>query len=273
MKIKVRGITYRFEVHQQKNDLSYLVLLHGFMGSGDSFKHLIPSLTDFCNPITIDLLGHGKTEGSEMHYRFSSNEQVADICKLIGEQFPTPLYVLGYSMGGRLALQSCLKRPDLFLGLILESTTFGLENLQERQARQALDAQRADSIMGNFESFLKEWNNMPLFKAGNLSEKQKNTLTHIQRNQNPVWIGNTLLGFGTGTMPFLGNYLDQLSLPVKLIAGSLDTKFVNIMNSMLKKIDNCSLSIIKNAAHRVHFDQQEIYISLLSEFIKKNHLS
>ena len=243
------------------------------MGSSHSFKHLIPSLIGFCNPITIDLLGHGETDGSEMHYRFSSKEQIADICKLISEQFPTPLYLLGYSMGGRLAIQCCLQRPDLFRGLILESTTFGLENPQERQARQALDAQRADSIMGNFESFLKKWDDMSLFKAGEASEQQKSTISHIQNNQNPIWMGNSLLGFGTGTMPFLGNSLHQLAIPVKLIAGGLDTKFVSIMNSMLKKIDDCSLSIIKGAAHRVHFDQPEEYISLLEEFIKTNYLS
>ena len=272
MKIRVRGISYHFEVHQQKDNLPYLVLLHGFMGSGRSFKHLISSLIGFCNPITIDLLGHGETEGSEMHYRFSSKEQVADICKLISEQFPIPLYLLGYSMGGRLALQCCLQRPDLFRGLILESTTFGLENPQERQARQALDAQRADFIMGNFEDFLEEWDNMSLFKTTGASEQQ-NKMFQIQRNQNPVWMGNSLLGFGTGTMPFLGDSLYQLAIPVKLFAGGLDTKFVSIMNSMLKKIDDCSLSIIKDAAHRVHFDQSETYISLLAEFIKTNHLS
>ena len=54
MNIRVRGISYHFDIHQEIEKLPYLVLLHGFMGSGRQFDHLIPRLKKFCNPITID---------------------------------------------------------------------------------------------------------------------------------------------------------------------------------------------------------------------------
>ena len=138
MDIRIRGISYHLEFHQQKEKLPTMVLLHGFLGSGDSFKPLIPLLAEFSNPVTIDLLGHGKTQGAELHYRFSTKEQVADIVKLISEQLQTPLFLYGYSMGARLALQTALHRPDLFQGLLLESGTFGIEGETERQVRQSL---------------------------------------------------------------------------------------------------------------------------------------
>lgn len=267
MNIRVRGISYHFEVHQEKKDLPSLVLLHGFMGSGKNFSHLIPSLKTFSNPITIDLLGHGQTEGAELHYRFSTKEQVADITKLISEQFPLPLYLYGYSMGGRLALQLALHRPDLYRGLILESSTFGIENETERQARQALDARRSDAITGNFEGFLEDWSKMPLFNAGNPDAELIEKMEEIQKNQNPFWLANSLQGFGTGTMPCIRDQLKKIAIPVNLIVGEKDSKFIHINRQMKKELADAELQTVKNAGHRVHLDQPEVLISLFKSFL------
>lgn len=272
MTIKIRGIIYHFEVHQENTALPNLVLLHGFMGSGINFAHLIPELKTFCNPITIDLLGHGQTEGAEMHYRFSTKEQVTDINKLISEQLSLPVFLLGYSMGGRLALHLALQRPDLYTGLLLESTTFGIESTQERQARQALDASRADSIMGNYAGFLKSWQEMPIFDSSSVNSETEKLVFDIQSSQNPLWMNNSLLGFGTGTMPCVKDMLHTLQAPVQLIVGVKDQKFVSIMNAMLKDLPEARLQVVKDAGHRVHLDQPEAYISIIKDFIELNRL-
>jgi 2-succinyl-6-hydroxy-2,4-cyclohexadiene-1-carboxylate synthase len=270
MKIKLRGIEYYYKIHQEYKDLPYLILLHGFLGSSESYEDHIPSLSSFCNPITVDLLGHGKTEGSEMHYRFAAKEQTADLVKLISEQIQYPVFLYGYSMGGRLALQIALNRPDLFLGLILESTTFGIEKEQERQARQALDAQRADSILGNYDQFIDEWKKLPIFKSPQLTDVQFSKIEKIQRAQNPLWISNSLLGFGTGSMPCFKGHLNKIKIPVQLIAGAKDQKFINIMNAMQNRIEGSSLEVFENANHRVHLDQPKNFIETLRNFIQQN---
>ncbi|WP_018127712.1 2-succinyl-6-hydroxy-2,4-cyclohexadiene-1-carboxylate synthase [Balneola vulgaris] len=272
MKVKVRGIEYSYTLHQENSDLPYLVLLHGFLGSGKSFESLLTRMSDYCNPITIDLLGHGETEGSEMHYRFSFREQSADLIKLISEQLQSPLFLHGYSMGGRLAKGIALQRPDLIQGLILESTTFGIENEQERQARQALDGRRADSIMGNYRQFVDEWAKLPLFESKLVSEDAIKHISNIQKNQNPTWMGNSLLGFGTGTMPCFKDQLDQLKMPIMLIAGEKDQKFCHIMQSMQKHLSNSIFHIIKGANHRVHLECPSEFVLKLHQFITSNTL-
>ncbi|MBO6794951.1 MAG: 2-succinyl-6-hydroxy-2,4-cyclohexadiene-1-carboxylate synthase [Balneolaceae bacterium] len=267
MKLNVRGIEYFFEKHQQNDDLPTLVLLHGFMGSGDLFESLIEHLSPFCNPVTIDLLGHGQTEGAELHYRFSTKEQVADIVKLVQEQLSAPVFLYGYSMGARLALQVSLQRPDLFSGLILESGTFGIEVEAERQARQALDGSRADQIMGNFDDFLTQWQEMEMFS--NSSSKQQK---EIQEAQNPYWIANSLLAFGTGTMPCVRERLSELSTPTLLLAGGDDSKFVRINQSMSKAIPDAKLGIIPKTGHRVHIESPKEIAQHLEPFIKTHQL-
>lgn len=273
MNIRVRGISYHFEIHQENETLPNLVLLHGFMGSGENFTHLIPELKTFCNPITIDLLGHGKTEGAELHYRFSTKEQVADLTKLISEQLHIPVYLYGYSMGGRLALQLALHRPDLYRGLILESATFGIEGETERQARQSLDARRSDAITGNFEGFLEEWKNMPLFSSSTASPELLEKTENIQLEQNPFWLANALQGFGTGTMPCVRDRLKELAIPVQLITGEKDSKFVHVNRQMEKEIPDAELYTVKNAGHRVHLEQPDLLIDSLRTFIQTNYPS
>lgn len=267
MNIRVRGISYHIDIHQNDDSLPGLVLLHGFMGSSENYSHLISGLKSFCNPITIDLLGHGKTEGAELHYRFSTKEQVADITKLISEQLTLPVYLYGYSMGARLALQLALHRPDLYKGLILESGTFGIEGETERQARQALDARRSDAIMGNFKGFLKEWAEMPLFTSSTADQDLSDQVQKIQEEQDPFWLANSLQGFGTGTMPCVRNRLGELPMPVQLIVGETDSKFLHINRQMEKEISNSQLTVVKKAGHRVHLDQPEHLISHLKNFI------
>ncbi len=265
MNIRVRGISYHLNILQENNELPTLVLLHGFMGSSKVFNHLMEQLKEFCNPVVIDLLGHGETDGAELHYRFSTKEQVADLTKLISEQLHLPLYVYGYSMGARLALQLALHRADLYRGIILESGTFGIENETERQARQALDGQRSDAIIGNFEGFLEEWKSMSIFESSTAKPKLLALIDEIQSNQNPYWLANSLQGFGTGTMPCVRNRLNEISIPVQLIAGEKDSKFVHINRQMEKEIVSSNLSVIKNAGHRVHIDQPDEVVSVIKK--------
>ncbi|MBO6524855.1 MAG: 2-succinyl-6-hydroxy-2,4-cyclohexadiene-1-carboxylate synthase [Balneolaceae bacterium] len=271
MNIRVRGISYFIKRHQEKPALPELVLLHGFMGSGELFQELIDSLLSFSNPITIDLLGHGKTEGAELHYRFSSKEQVADLSKLIAEQISKPVFLYGYSMGARLALQLALHRLDLVQGLILESGTFGIEGETEQQARQALDASRADQIIGNFDGFLDDWATKPLFQSSaSISELDK--VSMIQKKQNNIWMANALLGFGTGTMPCVREELKNLVSPVQLIVGEQDSKFIRINQTMNKEIPDSTLSIVEGANHRVHSDQPEECAKIIKFFITNHNL-
>tara|TARA_R110000868_G_scaffold304437_8_gene565074 strand:- start:3754 stop:4572 length:819 start_codon:yes stop_codon:yes gene_type:complete len=271
MNLKVRGISYYFHIHQEKQALPYLILLHGFLGSSSIFDTIINDLKKYCNPITIDLLGHGNTEGAELHYRFSTKEQVADLSKLINEQIQNPVFLYGYSMGARLALQLAIHRSDLLSGLILESGTFGIEGETERQARQALDASRSDQIMGNFHGFLKEWKMKPLFSS-TLSDEDLASVVKIQQNQNSTWMANCLLGFGTGTMPCVRERLAEIICPTQLIAGEKDSKFIRINQTMNKEISDSNLIIVKGSNHRVHLEQPQKCVEITQNFITKHQL-
>jgi 2-succinyl-6-hydroxy-2,4-cyclohexadiene-1-carboxylate synthase len=263
MRIRSRGIYYHLQKHGDDPAKATLVMLHGFLGSGEIFNRLIPELTPFINPVTIDLMGHGRSEGQELHYQFSPKEQIAGLDGVLREVSPAPIILYGYSMGARLALMYALAKRDNVLGLVLESGTFGIESEQERQSRQELDKERAERIIGDYEGFLDQWAGMPLMK-----QSTDQHLRNIQSAQQPQWMANSLLGFGTGEMPNLKPELSTLECPVLLMAGAEDAKFCRINQAMHKELPDSELHIMPEAGHRVHNDRPEEISKALRQFIK-----
>ena len=269
MIIEANAIKYFVEVHQQDTDKPDLVMLHGFMGSGRSFRFNIPLMKSYCNPITIDLLGYGQSDGAQYLDRLNLKYQLSDL-QLILKNIPAEKpYVLGYSMGGRLALRYALAYPASISGLVLESTNYGMENQNKIKQRKQLDEKRATAIEQDFKSFLNRWEKLPLFRNEALPNKQKNHYAAIQRKQNPRQMANSLRGFGTAQMPSAKNKLDRLEPRVLLLAGEHDEKYTNIMEEMHQLIPENTYAIIKGAGHRVHLDKPNLHSKTIKKFITK----
>ncbi len=269
MKLRINGINYYVEEHQVELHKPNIILLHGFMGSGQGFQTVISLLKPFCNPVTIDLLGHGRTDGTNSFHQFEVNKQIEDLHQIITEITKEATLLYGYSMGGRLALRYALKHPESIRALILESTHYGLENEHEMKQRRQLDEKRAKAIEDDFPSFIREWQMLPLFQGGTKpSEKTTNPYPAIQQQQYPEQIANSLRGFGAGQMPSVKNRLSELALPVLLLAGAADEKYTSIACQMHKELPESTISIIPDAGHRVHTDHPQAIVSAVKAFVE-----
>lgn len=241
-------------------------MLHGFMGDHRVFDHLMDDPCKSYNPITIDLLGHGKSSKPIDPARYNENEQINDILNLIQKLTISPLFLFGYSMGGRLALKTSLVSPKIFKGLILESTNCGIMDESERRERQQTDEHRAQEIENNFQEFLKKWKNLELFQSPLPVNKNLSQNYHkIQKDQNPQAMAASLRGFGTGSMPPACDTLPKLDLPVLLLAGSKDAKYQRICNIMLDQLPNAEFSSIL-AGHRTHLDNPGGFLREINHF-------
>jgi 2-succinyl-6-hydroxy-2,4-cyclohexadiene-1-carboxylate synthase len=267
--IEIRDTTYYLKVHQQDSSLPDLLMLHGFMGDHRVFDHLIEELSVFCNPITPDLLGHGKSSKPAKPERYNEEQQIEYFLQLTDVLNSDLLYVSGYSMGGRLALQTALKAPNCFNGLILESTNGGIIKKNQRKQRQNIDENRAKQIEENYQQFLSDWQKLPLFDSPfpqneNLVEKY----SRIQSEQSPEVLAASLRGFGTGIMTPVYDELTQLELPVLLLAGSEDEKYQQMNNYLGKQFPNATFQSIK-AGHRVHLDNPKKFVATIKQFLNR----
>lgn len=263
-------IDYFVELHQSNNELPYLLMLHGFMGTGRAFKHIINPLKSFCNPITVDLAGHGKTKTLVGKDIFETERQVAQIQSIINRLSFENLFIYGYSMGGRLLYQLLADNPRLFTGAVVESSHCGIMDQATRDQRISIDKKWAESIRENFDEFLKKWVKLPLFSSPDISSV--NEYKRILKQQNPELIARALEGFGAGVMPAVCKELQNLDLPLYLVAGEQDKKYASLTPQISEICDGSEFTIVKDAGHRVHVDQPEKLISILESFIKANYV-
>jgi len=267
---QIHGQTYNCEIHQQDDQLPYLLMLHGFMGDRRVFTHLIDKLTAFCNPIGLDLLGFGESSKTSDPERYQLQHQIKDIRQLINRLGWNPLLLHGYSMGGRLALQMALQHQNYFDGLVLESANCGISNTQQRRQRKQLDAKWAKQITNDFSAFLSNWKKLKLFDSPHAVDEQLVQRYHeIQSEQSPKALSASLRGFGTGSMPAVCHKLPELELPTLLLAGSADEKYQQINNNLVDQLPNATFSSIK-AGHRTHLDNPSAFVAELRNYFNEH---
>ncbi|MGE7762699.1 2-succinyl-6-hydroxy-2,4-cyclohexadiene-1-carboxylate synthase [Peribacillus sp. NPDC097895] len=269
MNIVCGDVTYAVEITGNGEPL---VLLHGFTGNRDTWKFLIPFLHERYTMIMVDIIGHGMSAAPADFHRYEM-ERVAEDLKYILEKLHFPkTHILGYSMGGRLALGFACLYPEFVDTLILESASPGLLTEEEREIRRQNDRKLAERILEKgMEAFVDQWENIPLFESQKrLSSKTRLSIREQRLANVPTGLSNSLLGMGTGSQASYWDELDTLDFPVLLITGELDPKFCEIADLMIKKLKRAEWKIISDAGHAIHVEDGEKFGKIISEFLKRN---
>lgn len=246
-----------------------LLLLHGFTGSGGTWKDFKTILQKY-KLIMIDIIGHGKTDSPEDPNRYRVEEAADDLKEILRKFDIHQAHFLGYSMGGRLALSFANIYPEYVKSLILESCSPGLKTEEERLARKERDEKLANMIIEKgIPSFVNYWENIPLFESQKSLPLTVKKRMRAERLQNQtLGLANSLRGMGTGVQPSWWNHLENLTVPVLLISGGKDEKFFWIMKEMNNLIPTSIYKVVPEAGHAVHVEQPEIFGKIVDEFLQ-----
>ena len=241
-----------------------LALLHGFTQTGRSWAPLLPSLRERVghhrHVLSPDLPGHGT--------RADVRTDLWGAARLIAEECGRAAYV-GYSMGGRVALHLALDRPELVERLVLVSATGGIEDAGQRAARRDEDEALAQSLEADgVDAFLERWLRPPLFgglppEAVGLEARRQNTAAGLAA---------ALRLMGTGTQEPLLRRLDELTMPVLVLAGERDDKFAEQALHIGGWIGpTARLALVPDAGHACHIENPEAFLDLLVPFLEDWH--
>ena len=229
------------------------VVLHGFTGSAAVMAPLTSRLPE--PVLALDLPGHGSGPISDDRADYTMDAAVAGVVSATDhlERFA----LVGYSMGGRVALHMALAHPDRIVALVLIGARDGIDDSVERADRIAADEALADRIESEgIEWFADYWANRPLFASQRhrLSARQRAELRSQRLACHPRGLALSLRGMGTGAVEPVGCRLGELPMPCALIAGVEDAKFAAIAHHMAAAIPHAVVHLIPDAGHAAHLE-------------------
>lgn len=246
-----------------------LVLLHGFTGSHESFADLVAALAPARRVLAVDLPGHGATRTGDRPEQHTMARVEAIVLAALDALEIERFSLLGYSMGGRLALHLALSSPERVAWLVLESAAPGIASAAEREERRAADERLAAAIeRDGVAAFVARWEGLPLFASLALLPEERRERLRAQRLRNrAAGLAASLCGMGSGAQPWLGNRLGELGMPVLLVAGADDAKFSAIARWMALRIPRAEVAIVAGAGHLPHLEQPEIFHRVVARFL------
>lgn len=266
-KLWVRGVQYNVRIEGSGPPL---LLLHGFTGSLGTWHRVLDAFTPYFTTVRVDLLGHGRSDAPHDPGRYALTESATDLHTLIDDLGFDRFHLLGYSLGGRVALHVALAQPHRIEKLVLESASLGIADASERQARLQADNELANFIetMG-IEAFVDRWENVPLFATErNLPEKARVALRTERLANRPHGLANSLRGAGAGTQAYLQDEVQHLQVPTLVLAGALDPKYCAVAELTGRIIPNSQVAVVPNAGHAVHREQPDHFTRLVVDFLR-----
>ncbi len=112
----VNGLRLYYEIHGSGRPM---VLLHGGLVSGEVFAPVLPALSADHQVVLVDLQGHGRT--ADIDRPIDVRLMADDIAALVDELGLDRPDVVGYSLGGGVALQTAVRHPDTFRRAVVVS--------------------------------------------------------------------------------------------------------------------------------------------------------
>ncbi len=236
-----------------------VVALHGFTQHGGMFEHLAS-----VSGITIaapDLPGHGRTKVDPITIG-TAVDAVSDLLAT----FSKPPLLLGYSQGGRVALQVALTRSDLVGSLVVISASAGLSE-RARQLRRAADEGLADRIerIGT-ERFINEWLANPLVATDSVTPELREADRVMRLTNSAEGLAAALRGMGQAAAADSTERIPALPMPVVFVAGTGDERYCDLATGMAAS-RNENPVLIDGAAHNVILEAPEAVAQVISELL------
>lgn len=272
MKLNLNGVTYYYHwLNGYEDTRPTLLCLHGFTGTHATFLSFAQSMTTY-NVLAVDLIGHGQTSSLVHPQRYEMTHLIADLGKLTQHLKLTRFALLGYSMGGRVALGFSLTFPELITKLILISSSPGLKEPTEQLKRQRQDRRLAQKLLTQpLLAFVDEWEKLPLFTTQvSLSKIEQTRIRSERLSQNKLGLALSLLKMGTGQQESYWESLEKLGdFPTLMVTGGLDLKFCEIAKKMKKIQPSIEHLEMPKTGHAVYLEQMDKFNQQIEQWLNR----
>jgi 2-succinyl-6-hydroxy-2,4-cyclohexadiene-1-carboxylate synthase len=232
-----------------------VVFIPGFMQRGDAWRPVAELLPERYPSTLLD------------HREHTFEGRLREIAEAAAGPDASGAVLVGYSLGGRLALRAVLREPARYAGLVIVSTTAGIDDAPARTARAEADERLAAWIEASpMEDVVSVWERQPLFAD------QSETLVEEQRpgrlSHDPASLALLLRTAGQGVLEPVWHELLRLDLPVLAIAGARDDGYVRAARRIAETAPHGRLAVVAEAGHAPQLQQPEEVGRLIAEYLE-----
>ena len=237
----------------------WLVFLHGF--SGDRREWQLPEacLGDYPR-LYLDLPGHGESAHVAVH-DFSDMHTLLNRT-LLSYNILT-YWLVGYSLGGRIAMFHACQDPAGLCGIIVEGGHPGLKGVAAREARAASDHLWAQRFRTQpLSNVFADWYQQPVFAS--LTDSQRRALIALRCRNAGTNLAMMLEATSLAVQPDLRAALSARHFPFDYLYGERDEKFAALAAEL-----NAVRHVIPNAGHNAHRENPGAVSASLAQILRR----
>jgi 2-succinyl-6-hydroxy-2,4-cyclohexadiene-1-carboxylate synthase len=162
--------------------------------------------------------------------------------------------LMGYSMGGRLALHALLEKTHPWQAAVILSAHPGLEHDALRESRRAADAAwAAKALAGNWQDFLTEWNAQAVL--GGAMPRDAGAAAAMAQHRREIARG--FVDWSLGAQQPLWDRLCDITIPILWVAGEKDARFLELAQRAVAALPQARLAVAPDTGHRVPWEAEE----------------
>jgi len=242
-----------------------VVALHGFTGSGADFAPLADRLS--VPLLALDLIGHGEAPAPKDPAAYRMSAQVEYLADQLGDN---DLVVLGYSLGGRVALRLWPRLEARLRGMILISANPGIIDPVDRAERMAQDHALAGQIEEEgIEWFCRHWSQQPLIKTqAGIAEPIRAQMERRRLQNRAIGLAHTLRSAGQGAADPVWDQLEHVAVPCLVMTGALDPKYCDIGERMARQMPRGFHQTVERVGHCAHLEDIETSAAAIDRFVR-----
>lgn len=224
--------------------------LHGFLGTPHDWATLFQGHALQDSVHAIDLFSEDIINMQSWAAQFNSKHHTHDKQSL-----------LGYSLGGRLALHLLIDNPKRWSSAVIVSAHLGLDQSEKKQ-RSKIDAEWASRFENDpWDQLMNDWNHRKVFNHSFAFERK-------EKGYSRSILANVLRTWSLSHQEDLRERIAELPIPILWIAGENDL----IYAEQASKVQLChplsEVWIVPKAGHRAPWQHPEIFLLKLSQFLE-----
>lgn len=236
----------------------WLVFLHGFSGDCREWQRVGEGLSDSPR-LYLDLPGHGRSRDRGVT---GFDEMSTLLTRTLLSYNILKFWLIGYSLGGRIAMFHACQQPKGLLGVMVEGGHPGLQDADARNTRRASDRRWATRFRTEpLEKVFTDWYQQPVFAS--LTDAQREALITLRSQNNGETLAMMLEATSLAVQPDLRAALSARDFSFDYLYGERDEKFAALAAEV-----NAVRHVIPNAGHNAHRENPDAVIASLAQILR-----